>query len=118
MRRAVDCGRRSKTARVNVSPDFLIPGNKAGTRRPWEDLEMKWVCQFCHQTYLVDDVVPRDPAYDTTHDVCPACSRRPAPKPAPMTREEWVLALMEALVTGAPTPMNPAWGPVPGERGG
>jgi hypothetical protein len=85
---------------------------------------MRWVCQFCHRTYRVDNVVPANPEFDITHDVCPACSRRPRqkpapkPKPVPMTRDEWVLALMEALLMGKPVPPNPAWGPVPGERRG
>ncbi len=73
---------------------------------------MDWVCQYCRRLYAVDAVVPADPQYMTTHGVCPACLGRPESKakPRPMTRDEWVYALMEASLFGLPLPPNPAWG--------
>jgi hypothetical protein len=71
---------------------------------------MNWVCQYCRRLYKTDDVVPADPQFSTTHGICPACWRRPATKPAALTRDEWVYALMEAVLLGRPLPPNPEWG--------
>jgi hypothetical protein len=67
---------------------------------------MDLVCKCCRRTY------PTRAQYETRHGACPDCSGRPASEARlrPETREEWLYAMMEALMFGWPVPPNPVWG--------